>query len=323
MKRPLRFVLLFLSAFTVLVWLNNTSMFSQGSGEPIFIAHRGLASVMHPEHEDYFVCLSRVHTSEHGYIENTIPSIDAAFNFGADYVELDIRSTADAQFAVFHDDVVDCKTESKGRLADYSMAELKTLDVGYGYYTDDGEHPLRGTGVGQMPSLDEVLNHFPTQGFLINVKNNDRGEAARLASFLDARGPDDVGRLVVFGGSDAVEAIREASPAVRAISRATAKTCLRDYMIIGWTGYVPNACRNTVTGMYANYAWVLWGWPHRFVARMRDANTMVILTHPYQTESIHSLPETPAYAEMIPREYGGAINTNRIDKIQDWLNESL
>ena len=42
---------------------------------------------------------------------------------------------------------------------------------------------------------------------------------------------------------------------------------------------------------------------------------MVILTHPYQTESIHDLPETPEYAELIPRGYGGAIQTNRIDKI--------
>ena len=54
-------------------------------------------------------------------------------------------------------------------------------------------------------------------------------------------------------------------------------------------------------GMYANYAWVLWGWPHRFVARMRSVDTTVILTHPYQTESIHDLPETSEYAEMIPR----------------------
>ena len=48
-------------------------------------------------------------------------------------------------------------------------------------------------------------------------------------------------------------------------------------------------------------------------------SAMVILTHPRQTESIHDLPETSEYAAMIPRGYGGAIKTNRIDKIQDWL----
>ncbi len=49
---------------------------------------------------------------------------------------------------------------------------------------------------------------------------------------------------------------------------------------------------------------------------------MVILTHPYQTESIHALPETAAYAELIPRDYDGAIVTNRIDKFEDWLMET-
>ena len=132
----------------------------------------------------------------------------------------------------------------------------------------------------------------------------------------------DVERLLVFGGPAAVKAIQEVRPYIRAISRETAKTCIRDYMIKGWTGYVPNACRHTATGMYANYAWVLWGWPHRFVDRMHSVDTIVILTHPYQTESIHNLPETRRYAEMIPHDYGGAVNTNRIDKIQDWLAET-
>ena len=95
---------------------------------------------------------------------------------------------------------------------------------------------------------------------------------------------------------------------------------MRDYLIVGWTGYVPTSCHNTVTGMYANYAWLLWGWPHRFVERMQKVNTVVILTHPYYTDSNHDERETSAYADMIPRDYGGAVETNRIDKMQDWLS---
>ena len=322
MKRRARFLLFLLAAPLALVWLNNTSLFSRGDDKPLLIAHRGLAPEMHPEHEDYSACISRIHASEHDYIENTIPSIEAAFDLGADYVELDVRATADGQFAVFHDDVLDCKTDSKGRVIDYSMAELRALDIGYGYYTDSNEYPLRGKGIGLMPSLEEVLDRFPHKGFVIDVKSNDRNEAVRLGDLLVARGPQEVERILIFGGSDAVDAIRNAHPSVRAMSRVTAGRCLRDYMIVGWTGYVPEACRNSAIGMYANYAWALWGWPHRFVARMRSVDTMVILTHPYQTESIHDLLETPEYAELIPRGYGGAIQTNRIDKFQDWLAES-
>ena len=322
MKRRARYVLLCLAAFLGLVWLNNTSLFSAGDDKPLLIAHRGLAPEMHPEHEDYRACLSRIHASEHSFIENTIPSMEAAFDLGADYVEFDVRTTADGQFAVFHDDVLDCKTDATGRLIDYSMADLKALDIGYGYYTESNEYPLRGKGIGLMPSLEDVLDHFPLKGFVINVKNNDRNEAVRLGDALVARGPQEVQRLLIFGGSDAVDAVRKAHPSIRAFSRATVNRCLRDYMIYGWTGYVPDACRNTAIGMYVNYAWALWGWPHRLVARMRSAGTTMILTHPYQTESVHDLPETSEYAEMIPRGYGGAIQTNRIDKIQDWLAEA-
>lgn len=103
MKRRVRRVLLILAAFLGLVWLNNTSLFSAGDDRPLLIAHRGLAPEMHPEHEDYSACISRIHASEHSYIENTIPSIEAAFDLGADYVEFDVRATADGKFAVFHD----------------------------------------------------------------------------------------------------------------------------------------------------------------------------------------------------------------------------
>jgi hypothetical protein len=52
------------------------------------------------------------------------------------------------------------------------MEELRTLDVGYGYTADDGlSYPFRGTGIGLLPSLDDVLSSFPTQAFLIHVRD--------------------------------------------------------------------------------------------------------------------------------------------------------
>jgi glycerophosphoryl diester phosphodiesterase len=208
---------------------------------------------MNPEHEDLSTCLSRIYPPEHDYIENTIPSMDAAFALGATYVEFDIRRTADGQFAVFHDDMLDCKTEATGRVLDHSMEELRALDVGYGYYTEDGTYPLRGQGIGLMPSLDEVLDRFPARKFVINVKDNRR-EAESLARFLENRNPDDIRRIWTVSGPNAVDMLHDALPSLRAVSRRTAIRCLRDYMLLGWSGYVPEACRNTITGMFANYA---------------------------------------------------------------------
>ncbi len=306
-------------AALALLWLNNTSLFSAQVGEPVFVAHRGHAQQMHPEHESYRKCLSRIHEPEHTFIENTIPSIEAAFEYGAAFVEIDLRRTADGSFAVFHDDDLSCKTEASGLVSDYTMQQLKGLDVGYGYVTDDGRHPLRGQGKRLMPSLEEVLKRFPTQGFVINVKDDLgklSGAAAQLAAVLSSSSK---GELLIIGNDSTVRAVQQADPALIAASRASARRCLRDYTLLGWTGFVPGSCRNTITGMYVNLGWVLWGWPHRFVNRMAEAGTTVMLMHPHQRESIHDLPETPEYARQIPAGYSGAVVTNRIDKIQEWM----
>ena len=108
------------------------------------------------------------------YLENTIASIEAAFAAGADIVEFDVHPTTDGHFAVFHDWTVDCRTEGHGVTREHTLAELKALDIGYGYTADGGKtFPFRGKGVGLMPSLDEVLAAFPMRRLLINVKSND------------------------------------------------------------------------------------------------------------------------------------------------------
>jgi glycerophosphoryl diester phosphodiesterase len=69
------------------------------------------------------------------------------------------------------------------------MADLKILDVGYGYTADGGKtFPFRGKGVGLMPSLAEVLQTFPGRRLLINVKSNDPAEGEKLASASLCRG---------------------------------------------------------------------------------------------------------------------------------------
>jgi len=82
---------------------------------------------------------------------------------------------------VFHDWMLDCRTESKGVTREHSLAALKKLDIGYGYTADGGKSfPFRGKGVGLMPSLDEVLETFPNRRFLINIKSNDASEGTSL-----------------------------------------------------------------------------------------------------------------------------------------------
>ncbi|MFG3757139.1 glycerophosphodiester phosphodiesterase family protein, partial [Klebsiella pneumoniae] len=69
----------------------------------------------------------------HPYLENTIASLQAAFAAGADIAEVDVHPTTDGQFAVFHDWTLDCRTNGSGVTREHAMAELRTLDIGYGY----------------------------------------------------------------------------------------------------------------------------------------------------------------------------------------------
>ena len=67
-----------------------------------------------------------------------------------------------------HDDGLECRTNGSGLLREHSVAELKTLDVGYGYTADGGRtFPLRGAGDGLMPTLADALLKYPRQRFLI------------------------------------------------------------------------------------------------------------------------------------------------------------
>ena len=141
------------------------------------------------------------HRGVHQYLENTIESMKKAFAFGADIIEIDIHPTSDGKFAVFHDWTIDCRTEGKGVTREHSLSYLQSLDIGYGYTHDQGKtYPFRGLGVSAMSSLTEVLNTFPTQRILINIKSNSESEAKLIDHFLRKRAEQDRKRLMFYGG---------------------------------------------------------------------------------------------------------------------------
>lgn len=61
--------------------------------------------------------------------ENTVASIQNAIQLGADYVELDLRTSKDGALILMHDQTVDRTTNGKGKVAAYSLEELKALKV--------------------------------------------------------------------------------------------------------------------------------------------------------------------------------------------------
>jgi glycerophosphoryl diester phosphodiesterase len=161
---------------------------------------------------------------------NTMQAFAAAVALGVDVLELDTQITADGVVVVIHDDTVDRTTDGSGPVVDFTYGELMALDAAYDWRPPGGDpdvFPYRGQGL-VVPTLQEVLEAFPTVGVNLDMKSADprvpeatctviratgREESVMAASFLDANlrrfralcpevatsaGPDEVRSFYVF-----------------------------------------------------------------------------------------------------------------------------
>jgi glycerophosphoryl diester phosphodiesterase len=297
-----------------------SSAFTEKRDRPLLAAHRGFAQTYSKEGVGNDTCTaSRIQPPTHAYLENTIPSMQAAIRAGADVIELDVHPTTDGQFAVFHDWALECRTEGKGRTRDHSMAGLKRLDVGYGYTADNGKtFPFRGKGVGLMPALSEVLQTFPSQRLVINVKSDDPAEGVALAQFLNGLPAAQRRNLAVYGGDQPIAQVRERVPEVLTMSRASLKTCYLRYFVVGWTGYTPSACSRMLVLTPLNIGPWLWGWPNGFVQRMRQVGSAVFVQGDYGGGWSVGI-DTVEDLQRLPPGFTGGIWTDEIERIAKHL----
>lgn len=264
------------------IWFNNTSQFYSKDTNYKILAHRGLAQTF-----DISIVESDTNTAEiiyppeHPYLENTISSMKAAFDHGADVVELDIKLTKDRQLAVFHDFTLEYRTNGNGKIKDYTMEELKKLDIGYRYTADKGiTFPFRGQGIGMMPSLDEVFAAFPNQEFLIHEKDGDMETTKVLwDNYLSEMSKNQLNQITVYGDGDSegFNYLQSKHSNMKLLTNDRMKNALLKYELIGWTGYIPKELHNMELHLPLNYAKYLWGWPNKFVARMESVNTRVVI----------------------------------------------
>lgn len=98
--------------------------------------------------------------------ENTLAAFRKAVEMGADWIELDVRFTADLRLAVIHDAGLRRTTDGRGRVRDHSLDQLSRLDAGSWFGPQFvGE---------RIPSLPEVIRQFRDTGLglLIEIKSD-------------------------------------------------------------------------------------------------------------------------------------------------------
>jgi glycerophosphoryl diester phosphodiesterase len=141
--------------------------------------------------------------------ENTLPAASCAFAAGFDWVELDVRSSADGQLVVIHDADVARTTDGAGLVIDMPMAELRSLDAG-------GWFDPHFAGV-RLPTLAEMLDCARNwgKGIYIEIKHADPMAVLREVQLAEM-----VERCFFWGWDyDGLRAIKAADPRARIMTR--------------------------------------------------------------------------------------------------------
>jgi glycerophosphoryl diester phosphodiesterase len=90
-----------------------------------------------------------------------------------------VHISSDGIPVVMHDSDVRRTTDGSGEVASMTFSELRELDAGARFTTDDGKtFPYRGKGH-RIPSFDEVLEAFPSTPTLIEIKTRAASVAVR------------------------------------------------------------------------------------------------------------------------------------------------
>jgi glycerophosphoryl diester phosphodiesterase len=132
------------------------------------------------------------HRGEHlKHPENTLPAFQAAIDAGADYFELDVRTTSDGRLILMHDRTVDRTTNGKGAVREMTFDQVRALRA----------------GDANPPTFEEALNlahgHIGVYVDSKDIAPADLVTALEKADMLD--------KVVIYGGAEflrSVQAIR-------------------------------------------------------------------------------------------------------------------
>jgi glycerophosphoryl diester phosphodiesterase len=208
---------------------------------PIVLAHAGGENV-HP------------HSTPFGYADSV--------SDGVDVLDFDVQLSKDGVLVIQHDDTVDRTTNTTGKVADMTYAELNALDNAY-FFTEDctckdapaADYIYRGVRTGEkpppagytaddfiIPKFEDIAKKYPD--FMLNIEIKGKFPAAvpaakELARILTELKAED--RAVVTAFDDKLsEAFHKELPSVEITPGLTAMTAY----VLG--GVLPEDGRNVV-----------------------------------------------------------------------------
>jgi glycerophosphoryl diester phosphodiesterase len=120
--------------------------------------------------------------------ENTVAAFrQAVEHWRTDILELDVHGTRDGGLVVSHDGTLERCTDGEGPIAAHTLSQLRRFDAGYRFSLDGGRtFPFRGQGL-RLPSLEEVLETFPSVRLNVEMKADAAGIELAVAALLRNR----------------------------------------------------------------------------------------------------------------------------------------
>jgi len=111
-----------------------------------------------------FYTLITAHTGCDNTLPNTLESVVVGMKSGADFVEVDVRSTLDGIAVLFHDDYIDTKDSGEVRINDLTFSELNELSK---------KNSLSENHISQIIRLEEAISVAKDFGGYLNIDIKD------------------------------------------------------------------------------------------------------------------------------------------------------
>ena len=132
--------------------------------------------------------------------ENTIPAFQEAIRVGADFFEVDVRTTSDGKLVLSHDATVDRCTNGTGQVSAMTFDQLEALDAGIKKGPE-----YAGT---RIPTFDQVLDLARGKiGIYVDIKN---ATAQDLVTHIEGHGMTE--HVVMYCRPDLCKKIQELNP---------------------------------------------------------------------------------------------------------------
>ena len=246
-------------------------------GETLLISHKGFHNLNRVLSSK---CQVQELISRDAPPEFTIESIEKAFEFGADMVEIDLRLTKDKKLVIFHDGDMECITGKNKNIGDLTYTEMKNnIDLGYNISFDFGRNfPLRGKGYIGPVLFSDILKKFPGRKFLLNPKDKSDEEAKMIMEILGNIPQEQHDLFSLWGREKTHRLIKNKLPHFGEFynNHWQSDYCLNDIRSYAYfSGEIPVSCWDKVISLDIHRTWLLPDWSGKMIDRLREKNTKV------------------------------------------------